>query len=92
MKEGAFVGFHGPGYLRLTRRRDGASIDVRAFARGDRCHLYAVDTRGGFDGDPIGGLGYRLGDDLRTSAVVLTGPRFEAFRKIDLVSSFLEER
>ncbi len=92
VKGSAFVGFHGPGYLRLTRRSGGASVDVRAFARGDRCHLYAVDTAGSFDGDPSGGLGYRLGDDLRTSAVVMSGPRFEAFRKIDLVSSFLEGR
>jgi len=90
MKGGAVVGYHAPDAIRLERLRDRAKLDVRAFETDDgRCAIYAADSAGGFEGDPRGGLGIRLGDDLRTSEVVTSGPRFEVHRKKDLVATFL---
>lgn len=77
----------GVGFLRLADRRE---LAVRGFERGGKCHLYATTPDGTFAGDAEGGLGIRLGDDLAASELLLSGPRFEAHRRADLVARFFD--
>jgi len=89
-KGSAVLGFHTVDGVRLVRRADGRILDVRAFAHGEHCDLFALAPDGGFEGEPHGALGFRLGNDLRTSEVVVAGPRFEAHRRKSMVAALFE--
>jgi hypothetical protein len=80
------------GMLRVSRANDGASLWIQPVTAGGRCTAVVFDEAGHFDGAAAAassGLGFRLGDDLRRSAVVHTGPKVDAQRTPGLYAAFL---
>jgi hypothetical protein len=88
---GAVLGYRTAGGLRLLRLRDGRSLDLRGSAHDDHCDIFAFDPDGGFEGQPHGALGFRMGNDLRRSEVVVSGPTFEARRRSDLAAALFAD-
>jgi hypothetical protein len=89
---GAVLGYETAGGLGFLRLADGRALSVRGFEHRGACHIYAATADGEFAGDAEGGLGIRLGDDLRSSEVLVSGPRFEAHRRDDLAARFFDGR
>jgi hypothetical protein len=80
------------GMLRVSRVNDGASLWIQPVMAGGKCTAVVFDEAGHFDGDDVAvasALGFRLGDDLRRSAVVHTGPKVDAQRVPSLYAAFL---
>lgn len=89
---GAVLGYETAGGLGFVRLADGRALAVRGFERGGACKLYAATADGAFTGSAEGGLGIRLGDDLAASELLVSGARFEAHRRDDLLASFFDGR
>jgi hypothetical protein len=89
---GNVIGFHTAAGVRLVRRADQRTLDVHAFTHDEHCDIFALTPDGGFEGEPHGALGFRLGNDLRTSEIVFEGPTFEAQRRTSLVAALFEGR
>jgi hypothetical protein len=87
---GAVVGYETAGGLGFVRLADGRALTVRGFDHGGACRLYAATADGAFTGDAEGGLGIRLGDDLAASELLVSGARFEAHRRDDLLAWFFD--
>jgi hypothetical protein len=75
--------------VRLSRVGDGASLWIEPVVVAGSCEAIAFDDAGDFDGGGTSAVAFRLGDDLRRSAVVREGPRVDALRSPRLYADFV---